>query len=68
MNKQLQVEGMTCMHCKMRVEKALKAIKGVKAVDVDLSSKLVRVEMKSEIENQVLVNAVIEAGYQAMVK
>lgn len=35
----LRVDGMTCNHCTMAVTKALKAVPGVKAVNVSLAEK-----------------------------
>lgn len=35
----LKIEGMTCGHCQKRVEEALKAVKGVKGVQVSLVGK-----------------------------
>jgi copper chaperone len=33
----LKIEGMTCMHCKMSIEKALKVVTGVTDAEVDLA-------------------------------
>lgn len=35
----IKIDGMSCNHCKMAVEKALKAVKGVESADVDLDKK-----------------------------
>ena len=35
----VKIEGMSCNHCKMRVEKALKQVQGVDEVQVDLEGK-----------------------------
>jgi copper chaperone len=40
----LHVEGMSCRHCVMAIEKAVSALAGVKAVKVDLDAKSVNVE------------------------
>eukprot|EP00878_Enallax_costatus_P021879 GHUV01023189.1.p1 GENE.GHUV01023189.1~~GHUV01023189.1.p1 ORF type:complete len:157 (+),score=24.89 GHUV01023189.1:116-586(+) len=45
---ELKVEGMKCGGCSSRVEKALKAMDHVKAVQVDLDSKLATVEVEAE--------------------
>lgn len=39
----LNVKGMSCDHCKMTVEKAVKALDGVSKVNVDLEAKTVTV-------------------------
>lgn len=61
--KTMLVEGMTCGHCKMRVEKALNSIEGVNA-EVDLDSGKVTVKMENEVEDSVLRDAVANAGYE----
>lgn len=63
MKKALIIEGMSCNHCKMRVEKALSEVAGITGVSVDLASKTAMVEMSQEIEDSVLVNTVDDAGY-----
>ncbi|PKM88951.1 MAG: copper resistance protein CopZ [Firmicutes bacterium HGW-Firmicutes-12] len=60
--KVLQVEGMSCNHCKMNIEKALQGI-GVK-VNVDLESKSVSIEydpLKIKVEQ--IINEIEEQGY-----
>lgn len=64
---ELNVEGMSCMHCVKAVTEALSAVPGVTAVqDVDLEQGLARVDGSPEPE--ALVAAVKEAGYQAEVR
>jgi len=60
----INVEGMTCNHCKMSVEKAALNLDFVKEAVVDLDSKELKVTFKgsgSEIDS--VKNAVREAGY-----
>lgn len=59
----LKVEGMTCNHCKMRVEKALQEVSGVEGVQVDLDAKAVVVS--GVADRAQLVKAVVESGYSA---
>lgn len=56
------VENMSCGHCKMTIEKALKEA-GVTAFDVDLSDKTVRVE-SSELSEKELIKVIESKGYQ----
>ena len=63
----LSVEGMMCMHCAAKVEKGLKAVKGVKEVEVDLQSKTVTVTA-ANCEPQMLADAVNSLGFSATVK
>ncbi|MGC8589603.1 heavy-metal-associated domain-containing protein [Athalassotoga sp.] len=59
----LYVDGMTCEHCKMHVEEALKGIKGVKKAKVNLDNGTAEVETKKEISFDTFKNAIEEAGY-----
>ncbi|NLG92017.1 MAG: heavy metal translocating P-type ATPase [Clostridiales bacterium] len=65
MKKVMQINGMSCEHCKARVEKALNAIEGVEA-KVDLKQKNATVTLKAEVSDEVLKNAVSEAGYEVV--
>ncbi|GEA14357.1 MAG: copper chaperone [Moorella sp. (in: firmicutes)] len=61
----LQVEGMTCNHCKMSVEKALGGLEGVTAVAVDLAAKTARVTYDpAKVNLEAMKKAVTEAGYE----
>jgi len=62
MKKEITVNGMSCGHCQARVEKALNAIPGVEA-KVDLKKKTATVSLSGEVADEVLMNAVREAGY-----
>ncbi|MBP3372290.1 MAG: heavy metal translocating P-type ATPase, partial [Clostridia bacterium] len=59
----LIVEGMMCMHCSGRVQKALEAVAGVSKVAVDLETKTVTVEGEG-LDAAVLTAAVVDAGYE----
>lgn len=63
MEKHVFIEGMTCGHCKARVEKALSGIDGVLSATVDLSEKKAVVQMTADIANQTIIDAVDDAGY-----
>jgi copper ion binding protein len=69
LNATLSVEGMHCNHCKARVENAIKAVKGVKAVTVSLdtaSAEIVYAEGKTTPE--AVAEAVTKIGFNAKVK
>lgn len=55
------VGGMTCNHCKMRVEKALQAVSGVQSVDVNIDAK--EVVVTGDADRKQLVMAIQMAGY-----
>ena len=44
MNTLVNVEGMTCSHCKMNVENGIKNIEGVTAVSADVNTGKVEIE------------------------
>ncbi len=58
----LKISGMSCNHCKARVEKALSAVAGVDSVKVDLDKAEAVVEGK-DLDVKALAHAVTEAGY-----
>ena len=60
----IKVQGMSCSHCQMAVEKALVNLKGVRAVDVNLLSGIVNVDYDPVLVNFTqLINAIEEAGF-----
>ena len=59
------VEGMTCNHCKMAVEKAVSSLDGVKSAKVDLAKKNLAVKYdESQANEGAIKQAVIDAGYK----
>jgi copper chaperone len=63
---ELNVEGMTCNHCKTSVEKALKNVAGVENAEVNLQEGKAKVYGNAPIDK--LVAAVQEEGYNARVQ
>ena len=66
MTKVMTIEGMMCHHCTGRVEKTLSAIEGVSAVEMSLEGKSATLTLTKEIDDQVLTDAVTEAGYKVL--
>ncbi|MBQ7368468.1 MAG: heavy metal translocating P-type ATPase [Clostridia bacterium] len=64
MKKILKIEGMMCQHCVAHVTKALSAVAGVIAVDVNLKKKTATVELSETVSEQTLIAAVTDAGYE----
>ena len=61
----ITVEGMSCMHCQLRVKKAVGAVEGVQKADVNLQTKQVTVDYEEGKANLEKVKAAIrEAGYE----
>ena len=64
--KTIFIEGMSCAHCSKRVEEALKSVKGVKAVQVNLESKNAVVTLKTDMDNESLKVAVEAVGFEVV--
>ena len=64
MTKVISIEGMMCNHCTGTVQKALEAVEGVKAVTMSLEQKNAAVELASDVADDVLTKAVVDAGYE----
>ncbi len=65
MKKIIKINGMNCEHCRARVEKALGALGGVDA-KVELKKKQAVVNLTSDVSDEILKNAVTEAGYEVV--
>lgn len=62
--KVILIEGMSCMHCAKKVENALKELKSVKGVNVDLENKKATLVLKEDIENNILKECIEDLGYE----
>ena len=67
MEKKLNVEGMSCQHCVAHVTQALEAVEGVSKATVSLDEKNAVVELSSDVADSALVDAVVQAGYEATI-
>ncbi|WP_156960104.1 copper chaperone CopZ [Oceanobacillus manasiensis] len=64
MEKTLNVQGMSCGHCKMSVENALKNLDGVSAAEVNLEAGKVEVTFDDlKVNVTTMKDAVEEQGY-----
>lgn len=64
MKKTIYIEGMRCQHCVAHVKKALSGLTGVREVKVDLEKKIAVVETDGRAQNESLIAAVTDAGYE----
>jgi copper chaperone len=65
-NIRIAVKGMTCNHCRARVENAVKAVAGVFAVYVDLTGGYAEVDFsEGKTTGSDLVAAIKASGYEA---
>jgi copper chaperone len=63
----LKVQGMTCNHCAMRVQKALKGVPGVQDALVDLGKAEAAVTFdEGKVDLDKLSTAVVESGYKVV--
>ena len=67
MEKKLSVEGMMCQHCVAHVKKALEGIEGVEEAVVDLDSNSATAKLSADVADRVLVDAIVDAGYEAKI-
>ncbi len=66
MEKKPLIEGMMCNHCKMSVEKVLKAVPGVSDCVVDLEAKTAAVTLTADVADAELFAAVEKKGFKPM--
>ena len=59
------IEGMTCEHCKARVESRSNSLDGVSA-KVNLKRKTAVVSMEKEVEDEEIKKAIENAGYEVV--
>ena len=65
MEKLVSIEGMSCNHCKMNVEKALKEIDGVEEVNVSLENACAEVEYdESKVSTDKMLDTIKELEYE----
>jgi copper chaperone len=60
----VKITGMSCNHCVMAVEKALKAIKGVTNVTVSLEKGQATFDEAGPVDMNTVREAIQKAGYQ----
>ncbi len=59
----LEIGGMSCNHCKMRVESALKSVEGVEDAVVDIDEGIAEIFTTKNIEENRLREIIEDAGY-----
>lgn len=66
MEKKILIEGMKCSGCANRVNNALKQIKGIKKIDVNLENKCANITYKKDITNEELTKAIEDLGFKVV--
>ena len=57
----LKLADLSCQHCVKAVKKTLEGIEGVESAEVNLTEAVVQ----TDVAPQTLINAIVDAGYQA---
>jgi copper chaperone len=61
---ELKVDGMTCNGCAASVKRALQTLDSNASVNVDLLSKIVKVETNAQLDQ--VKTAIVDAGYDVL--
>ncbi|MBI4653003.1 copper-translocating P-type ATPase [Candidatus Kuenenbacteria bacterium] len=61
----LKIEGMHCVSCEKIIEMELKEITGIKIIKINYQTGEAIIEAESWIDNNVILNAIKKAGYEA---
>lgn len=64
MKKIIKINGMSCEHCKKRVENKLIELEGILNVNVNLDSKIATLEIEKDIDSALLKDIVEDLGYE----
>jgi copper chaperone len=65
MEQIVTAQGMSCMHCKMTIEKAVKALPGITSVNADPDTKKVEINFDEKtVTIDAIKHAIEEAGYE----
>lgn len=59
------VTGMTCAHCERAIAQEVGEVQGVESVRVDRATGSLSVESSAPVDDQAVIDAVDEAGYEA---
>ena len=59
---ELNINGMHCNHCEMRVKKALESVKGVESVKADFKKGIAVIQADDNVSKESLIKAVNETG------
>jgi copper chaperone len=59
----INIDGMTCQHCVMRVKKAIEGLAGISDLSVEVGSARVTFD-ESKIQQTDIENTILKAGYK----
>jgi len=61
--KKVKIGGMSCNHCKSRVEKAFLDLKDVKSIEVDLENKIATIVLKKQLSDDIIKTTIEDLGF-----
>ncbi len=59
----IQIDGMSCMHCVMRVKKAIEALPGIQGLNVEVGKATVQFD-DAKTSQKDIEGAITKAGYK----
>lgn len=63
----LNIEGMSCQHCQMAVEKSLQSLSGVSNAEVDLAANTVKISYEmGKVTLDDFEKAITDAGFEVV--
>ena len=62
--KTIFIDGMSCNHCKMTVEKVLRGLDGIEDVEVSLEEKKATIKTSKDVSNEEIKKVIEEEGYE----
>ena len=63
MKKTLNIDGMSCDHCIQKIKKFVGECEGVEILKIDISSKILEVDIDNEKRLSCVIEAVEDAGF-----
>jgi hypothetical protein len=60
----LKIPDMTCQHCVRTINRALQKIEGIKSVDINLKTKIVKLMSETVISQDEVIEAIKKEGYE----
>jgi len=63
--REYRVTGMTCAHCERAVREEVASIAGVDGIEVDAAAGTLALGVTAPVEDDAVIAAVAEAGYEA---
>ncbi len=66
MKEELRVKGMSCNHCVQSITEALKKLKNIKKVNVDLEKEIVEIEYRKSINLDKVKEIIEDLGFDVI--